>query len=144
MLGTCRVNIGKYKEALVAISHFLDVVEEPFWKAEALRDQAKAYLGLGKLQEARKSAEEGLKLRPKGVLNAELRLVQGDIAFQFKEYEEAAASYVVVVEFLANDKTLRPEALYKAYQALSKKGDTAQAKHYLNMLNEEFPDYLKK
>jgi len=144
MLGTCRVQLGKYEEALVAISHFLDVVEEPFWKAETLLDQAKAYLGLGKLKEAQKSAEQGLKLRPKGQLNAELRLVQGDVAFKSQKYAEAAASYVVVVEFLANDKKLRPEALYKAYQALSKKGDADQAKHYLDTLNKEFPDYLKK
>jgi len=144
MLGSARVELGENEEALVAITHFLDVVEEPFWKAETLLDQAKAYLALGKLDEAQKSVEDGLKLRPKGQLNAELRLAQGDVAFQSKKYGEAAASYVVVVEFLANDQKLRPEALYKAYQALSKKGDADQAKHYLDTLNKEFPDYLKK
>ena len=144
MLGNARVKIGKNKEALVAIAHFLDVVEEPFWKAETLLDQAKAYLGLSKLDEAKTSAEDGLKLRPKGRINAELRLVLGDIAYSAKDYAQAAASYVVVVEFQGNDKDLRPEALYKAYQSLTKKGDAKQAKHYLDQLNEEFPNYLKK
>jgi len=144
MLGKARVDIGKNEEALVAIGHFLDVVEEPFWKAEVLLDQARAYLGLGKLDEAKTSAEDGLKLRPKGRINAELRMVLGDIAYNAKDYEAAAAAYVVVVEFLVNDKDLRPEALYKSYQSLVKKGDADQAKHYLDTLNKEFPDYMKK
>lgn len=143
MLGGARVAIGKNEEALVAISHFLDVVEEPFWKAETLLDQSKAYLGLAKLDEAKVSAENGLKLRPKGRINAELRLVLGDIAFQAEDYTTAAAAYVLVVEFLGNDKELRPDAIYKSYQALTKKGEATQAKHYLDMLNDEFPDYLK-
>lgn len=144
MLGRARVDLGKNEEALVAIGHFLDVVEEPFWKAETLLDQAQAYLGLAKLDEAKTSAEDGLKLRPKGRVNAELRMVLGDIAYQAEDFAGAAAAYVVVVEFLINDKELRPEALYKAYQSLTKKGDPAQAKHYLDTLNKEFPDYLKK
>lgn len=144
MLGNARVKLGKNEEALVAIAHFLDVVEEPYWKAETLLDQSKAYLGLSKLDEAKTSAEDGLKLRPKGKINAELRLLIGDIAYNGKNYDEAAAAYVVVVEFLVNDKELRPEALYKAYQALTKKGDPEQAKHYQDLLNKEFPNYLKK
>lgn len=144
MLGNTRVSIGKNEEALVAIGHFLDVVEEPFWKAETLLDQSRAYLGLEKFDEAKASAEEGLSLRPKGQVNAELRMTLGDIAYAAKDYAAAAAAYVVVVEFLVNDKELRPEALYKAHLALTKKSDPDQAKHYLDTLNKEFPDYLKK
>lgn len=143
MLGHARVTIGKNEEALVAIGHFLDVVEEPFWKAETLLDQARAYLGLTKFDLAKGSAEAGLALRPKGMINAELRLTLGDIAYQAQDFNAAAAAYVVVVEFLVNDKKLRPEALYKAHQALSKKGDAEQAQHYLDTLKKEFPDYLK-
>lgn len=142
MLGKARVETGKYKEALAAIKNFLDVVEEPFWKADALLDQAKAHLGMENLAEAKASAEAGLQLRPKGRVNAELRLVLGDIAYNNKDYAAAAGFYVVVVEF-AGDKELRPEALFKAYQALQKKGDTEQARHYLDTLNKEFPGYLK-
>lgn len=144
MLGRTRVEIGKNEEALVAIGHYLDVVEEPFWKAETLLDQARAYLGLAKLTEAKTSAEDGLKLRPQGQVNAELRMILGDIAYQGKEYAEAAAAYVVVVEFIVNDKKLRPEALYKAHLALTKKGDVDQAKHYLDTLNKEFPSFMKQ
>ena len=143
MLGSARVETGKYKEALVAIKNFLDVVEEPFWKAEALLDQAKSYVGLSNLTAAKDSAEAGLQLRPKGRVNAELRLVLGDISYSRKDYGGAANFYVVVVEF-ADDRELRPEALFKAHQALDKKGDTAQSRVYLGMLNEEFPSYLKK
>jgi len=66
MLGTTQVETGQYKEALVAIQNFLDVAEEPFWKAEAFLDQAKAHLGLEDLVAAKTSAEAGLQLRPKG------------------------------------------------------------------------------
>lgn len=144
MLGRSRVEAGKYKEALVAIKHYLDVVEQPFWKAEALLDQAVAYLGLEDLAQAKQSAEEGLKLRPKGKVNAELRMILGDIAYNNKDYPVAAAYYVVVVQLFIDDKKLRPEALYKSYQALDKKGDVKEAKHYLDTLNKEFPNYLKK
>ncbi|NWK56326.1 tetratricopeptide repeat protein [Verrucomicrobiaceae bacterium N1E253] len=144
MLGHARVEIGKNEEALVALGHFLDVVEEPFWKAEALLDQAKAYLGVGKLDEAKTSAEDGLALRPKGDVNTALRLVLGDIAFSSQDYETAAKSYVVVVEVHEADKKVRADALYKLYQALNKSGKATEAKVYLNTLNKEFPDYLKK
>lgn len=143
MLGKARVETGNYKEALIAIKNFLDVVQEPFWQAEALLDQSKAYLGMENLAEAKKSAEAGLQLRPKGRINAELRLVLGDIAYNNKDYAAAAGFYVVVVEF-ADDKELRPEALFKAHQALLKKGDAEQARHYLETLNKEFPKYLQK
>ena len=142
MLGTTRVETKQYEEALVAIQHFLDVAEEPFWKAEAFLDQSKAYLGLGKTAEAQSSAEKGLQLRPKGRLNAELRLALGDIAYSNNDYNAAAASYVIVVEF-ADDQQIRPEALFKTYRALKKKGDEEQAKTYLDMLKKDFPDYLK-
>ncbi|MBK1856287.1 tetratricopeptide repeat protein [Verrucomicrobiaceae bacterium 5K15] len=144
MLGSARVETGKYEEALEAIKNFLDVAEEPFWKAETLLDQAKAYLGLEKLAEAKTSAEEGLQLRPKGSVNSELRMVLGDIAYNQKDYDTAAGLYVVAVELFTDDQKLRPEALLKAYQALEKKGDQEQAKHYLNTLNKEFPNYLKQ
>ncbi|BDS08256.1 hypothetical protein NT6N_32960 [Oceaniferula spumae] len=143
MLGKARVETGKYEEALVAIKNYLDVVQEPFWKAETLLDQSKAYLGLENLAEAKKSAEAGLQLRPKGSVNAELRMVLGDIAYNEKDFATAAQFYVVVVQF-TDDKNLRPEALFKSHQALLKKGDTEQARHYLNTLNKEFPNYLKK
>lgn len=144
MLGRSRVETGNYEEALTAIKHYLDVVEQPFWKAEALLDQATAYLGLEKLAEAKTSAEEGLALRPKGKINAELRMILGDIAYNEKDFAGAAAHYVVVVQLFVNDKELRPDALFKSYQALEKKGDAAEAKLYLDQLNKEFPDYLKK
>ncbi len=144
MLGKASVETGKYKEALVATQNFLDVVEQPFWKAETLLDRAEAFLGLEKLDDAKKCAEEGLQLRPKGRVNADLRMLLGDIAYNNKDYKAAAAYYVVVVQLFVDDKELRPDALYKSYNALLKKGDGEEAKHYLDKLNEEFPGYLNK
>lgn len=144
MLGDARVKLGKFEQALVAIKNFLDVEEQPFWRAEAMYDQSEAYLGLGRLAEAKASAEEALALRPKGRLNADLRMVLGDIAYKNNEFAAAAAFYVVVVQLFVEDQELRPEALHKAYLALKKKGDSKEADHYLKLLNEEFPEYDKK
>lgn len=144
ILGKACVETGKYEEALVATKNFLDVVEQPFWKAEVLLDRSEAYLGLEKLDDAKQCAEEGLQLRPKGRVNADLRMILGDIAYNNKDYPAAAAYYVVVVQLFVDDKELRPDALFKSYNALQKKGDEKEAKHYLNTLNKEFPDYLKK
>ena len=144
MLGKACVETGDYEEALVATENFLDVVEQPFWKAETLLDRAEAYLGLEKLDEAKKSAEDGLELRPKGRVNAELRMILGDIAYNGKDYAGAAAYYVVVVQLFVDAKQLRADALFKSYNALLNKGDVEEAKHYLETLKKEFPDYLKK
>lgn len=144
LLGSSRVKIGKYEEAFAPIKNFLDVEEEPFWRAEAYYDQAVAYLGVDKRAEAKESAESSLELRPAGKLNAEVRIILGDIAYKNKEYAEAAKFYVVVVQLFVDDEKLRPEALYKSHLALSKKGDTKEAADYLEILNKEFPDYLKK
>lgn len=143
MLGSTRVKTKKYEAALIAIKNFLDMEEEPFWRAEAYYDQSIAYLGINELEESKSSAEASLKLRPKGKLNAEVRLVLGDIAFENKEYAEAAAFYVVVVQLFIDDSELRPQALYKSHLALSKKGDEKQAAHYLSLLKKEFPSYLR-
>ncbi|MBT8036154.1 MAG: tetratricopeptide repeat protein [Verrucomicrobiae bacterium] len=143
LLGRARVETGDYEGALSAIKNFLDVVDQPFWKAESLLDQAEAYLGLDKLEEAQKSAEDGLKLRPKGQVNAGLRMILGDIAYHQKDYAGAAGYYVVVVQIFVGDKKLQPEALLKAYKALLKKGDEKEANHYLDTLKKDFPDYLK-
>ena len=144
MLGKACVTDGKYEEAIVATTNFLDVVEEPFWKAEALLDRAEAYLGLENLDEAKKSAEQGLELRPKGVVNAELRMILGDIAYNSSDFAGAAAYYVVVVQLFVDDDDLRSDALYKSYDALMQKGDQEEAKHYLDTLKKEFPNYLNK
>lgn len=144
MLGKACVETGKYEEALVATENFLDVVEQPFWKAETLLDRAEAYLGLENLAEAKKCAEEGLELRPKGGINAELRMILGDIAYNNKDYADAAAYYVVVVQLFVDDKELRSDALFKSYNALLKKGDVEESKHYLEVLKKEFPTYLKQ
>lgn len=144
MLGKACVSCGKYKEAVVATTNFLDVVEEPFWKAEALLDRAEAYLGLENLEEAKTSAEQGLELRPKGKVNAELRMILGDIAYNSSDFAGAAAYYVVVVQLFVDDEELRSDALYKSYEALRQKGDQAEAEHYLNTLKEEFPNYLNR
>ncbi|MDC0088346.1 tetratricopeptide repeat protein [Akkermansiaceae bacterium] len=144
MLGSARVKTKKYHGALVSIKNFLDVEKEPFWRAEAYYDQSLAYLGINELDEAKNSAEASLKIGPKGTLNAEVRIVLGDIAYEKKEYAEAAAFYVVVVQLFVDDTELRPEALYKAHLALSKKGDTKQAEHYLSLLSTEFPNYVEQ
>lgn len=143
MLGKACVTEGKYDEAIVATTNFLDVVEEPFWKAEALLDRAEAYLGLEDLEQAKTSAEQGLELRPKGMVNAELRMILGDIAYNSSDFAEAAAYYVVVVQLFVDDQELRSDALYKSYEALMQKGDQEEAQHYLDLLKKEFPNYLK-
>ena len=143
ILGSSRIKTEKYKESLDPIKNFLDVEENPFWRAEAYYDQAVAYFKLKEFAKAKNAAESAAALRPAGKLKAEVRIMLGDIAYAGKEYNDAAAFYVVVVQLFEDDLELRPEALYKSYLALSKKGDEKQAAHYLGLLDEEFPDYAK-
>ncbi len=141
LLGKSQVRNGNFEAALVSIDHFLEVADNGFWKAEALLDKSIALLGLSRVDDAEEIANQALAMKPSGRVNAELRLVLGDVAFARQDFEKAAGYYVVVVQLFVDDKDLKPKALYKSYQALSKKGDQAEAQRYLDDLKREFPDF---
>ncbi len=139
-LARARLALKRYDRALVAVNHYLDMETKPYPQADALLDKANILLGLNNYAEARKAAEDALALGVEGPITASLRLVLGDVSFAEGKYDDAAKYYGTTAEVFA-DKTLKPQALYKAAEALEKAGRVNDAVRYRAKLQQEFPDW---
>ncbi len=139
-LGKSLLETGKASDALKAIGHVLEVEDQPAWKADGLLDQARAYYQLGKYEESRKVADEGLALRPQGRTSAGLRIVSADLHAQKGSSAEAAADYLYVIEF-QDDADLRPLAIHRYSLLMDKQGKKEEAEKYRARLKQDFPNW---
>ncbi|MCB1131836.1 MAG: tetratricopeptide repeat protein, partial [Verrucomicrobiae bacterium] len=141
-LAKARIETGDGDGALAAVNHLLDVEENPAWKADGLLDRARALDLLDRPTEARKSVDEAMELRPQGRTSAGLRITSGDLHLKAGDPKQAAAEYLIVVNF-HEDKELKPLALSKLVEALEKQGDKTEAETYRQQLQREFPGWEK-
>ena len=139
-LAKARLGSRDPEGALTAANNLLTIEENPGWKADALLDRGRALLALKRHEEARKSADEALALRPQGHTSAGLNILVGDLELQAGDSKTAAGKYLIVVEF-HDDKELKPLALWKLIQALEQQGDRAEAEKYAAKLKTEFPNW---
>ena len=132
------VETGEFPNAIPALALLLERDENDFLKAESLYLKARSHFGLNALKESLDSAEEALGLKPQGRLNAEIRLLIGDIALSENKPAEAAKYYVVVAElFSDHDLAIEISALRRAAAALEDIGTPetlADAKRYRKRL----------
>lgn len=139
-LGKSRIEINQPKEALVAIGHVLEVEDQAAWKADGLLDRARGQYQLKQFDEARKSADEGMALRPQGRTSAGLLIVSGDLHVQKEKFGEAAADYLKVIDF-NQDADLKPLAIHKHILLLEKQNRNDEAEKYKAQLKSEFPNW---
>lgn len=139
-LAKALIEIGKFTEALPAITNLLDVEDNPAWKADGLLDRARALYGLKRFDESRKTADEALALRPQGRTSAYLRIVSGDLHIEEANLGKAAADYLYVINF-HDDADLKPLAIHKYIGVLEKQGNTAEAAKFKTKLAAEFPNW---
>lgn len=131
---------SKPGEALKTVENVIAVEDNPTQKADALLDKARAQMALKQDDEALKSINQALELRPEGRIGGGVRMLSGELKLRGGKTEEAAADFVYVVSFI-DDRDLKPRALWKLSQALTKKGDTAGAAKYDEQLKKEFPSW---
>ena len=83
-----------------------------------------------KPDEAQKIAEEIMTLQPEGRVNAEARLLAGDVQVERGRFEDAGKAFMGVA-LLYDDPTITPRALQKAAVAYEKAGkaEEAEASH---------------
>lgn len=143
-LAKARLALKRYEMAMSAVDMYLKEESQPYYKAEGLLCKAQIFYGMGKYNDAKKTAEEGLALGVEGPLLASLKIVLGDVAFALKEYDEAAKHYGTTAELFVSDKELKPQAIYKAKAALEKMNRTAEAAHFQSILDKEFPGWKPK
>jgi len=138
--GKCLSNQKKYGDAVRSFRRYLEMPLQPPDKAAGLIAMGEAQLGLAEYGEAQKSADEACLNQPEGRLNAEGRLLLGDIAFAQKDYEQASKTYLSI-SVVFDDPMLTPQALEKAYNALINMGNEVEAKKTLNKLQSQYPEY---
>jgi TolA-binding protein len=136
-------DLKNYQDATGAINHYLELATDPADRAQGFLVLGSAQLGAKDLDPATKSAEQALSLQPEGRLNAEARMLIGDIESARGNYENAARSYLSVA-LLYEDPEVTPRALEHAYGAFQKAGNEPQATKTLSELKTRFPNYTMK
>jgi tetratricopeptide (TPR) repeat protein len=139
-LGESQVENGSYESGIVALDHQLAAEERPAAKVKAHLLEGRAYVALGKMEEATTSAEAGLDI-DKETLSAQLRLILGNVAMAAKRFTEAIGSYGLGVGNW-EDATVTPLAMTKliqAYEATGTPENTAKAAAVRAELNNASP-----
>ena len=107
----------------------------------------KALIALGttkiaahKPDEAQKIAEEIMGLQPEGRVNAEARLLAGEVQLERGHFEDAGKTFMGVA-LLYDDPAITPRALAKAASAYQRAGKNEEADRLARELRERYPNY---
>lgn len=131
---------GKWPDAIADLAAFLQHGIHVEIRVRAMLDQANCHFKLGALGEAKQVSEDVLRLVRTGRLNAEARILLGDLAMAKELPEEAVQHYVIVAEFGA-DPVMLPQALHRLVEALEKQGKSEAAAAYRMELAAKYPNY---
>lgn len=129
---TC-LALGKHSEAHSSAEKFLQSASEPAPRARGHLAKARAALESGNTAEARASAEQAILFQPEGRLNAEARLLLGEISFAEGDHDSAARAFMAVSVLTDDPKTV-PRALQRAAEAYRLAGKDAEAEAALKEL----------
>jgi len=129
-----------YNWALQAITHVVNLEEDPARIVEILLYKGLCLKGQKKVDEAIKVAKEAMEMNPSGKVKAELLILIGDLNFDKKEFGTAAQHYALIPNFY-EDKELVPYALTRTIKSLEQNGQADEAKVYKEMLKKDFPNY---
>ena len=140
LLSKAQLKNEQWTNALIACDNLLSMEKEDARRVEAMLDKTKSLTGLKRYDEALKSGEEALALRPSGKTKAGLLLALGDLAALQSDHPAAAQHYVLIVETFQEDKSHK-EALYKLVHSLEKSGKAKDAASYKVQLKKEYPGY---
>jgi TolA-binding protein len=156
-LGMAFLETKNYEASIKAIDHFLAVTPDSAVRARGLMTKGRALLGLDKIPEAEKVAQEGLSFAKDGKPQALLLILEGDAALAagkkleaggdseaaLEKYKAAAGKFMFPAQFF-DDNELTPEAMDKAAQALDKAGQSEKAGDFRKLLKERYPAYKTK
>ncbi|MEI6871198.1 MAG: tetratricopeptide repeat protein [Verrucomicrobiota bacterium] len=142
-LANNRLTLKNHSGALDAVTAYLPLVNHPTSKARGLLVRAKAQLELGIGADAQKTVDEMIKIQPEGPLNAEARLVAGDIKVSEKNFD-AAAKLFESVSIVFDDEQIAPASMEKAYYAYRSGGKLKESMSVLNRLQSRYPEYARE
>jgi TolA-binding protein len=141
-LAEAEIQLGKTRDAAPLVAQYLETAREPSNRARGLQANAAVSLGRKDFDDAARLCDESLLLQPEGRLNAEGRLLSGEIAFARGDYEGAARAFMTVA-VLYDDSSVTPRALRRAADAYRKANNEHEAEKALQELQQRFPDFIK-
>jgi TolA-binding protein len=139
-LADAETKLKNFTGAEAAYEKYLQVATDPAAKAKTLLALGAAKIAAHKPDDAQKIAEEIMSLQPEGRVNAEARLLAGDVQLERQNFEEAGKAFMGVA-LLYDDPAITPRALQKAALAYQKAGKKEEADRVAKQLREKYPDF---
>ena len=139
-LGDTASKLKNFAEAEDAFAKYLQVATDPAGKAKVLLALGAVKIGAHKPDDAQKIAEEIMALQPEGRVNAEARLLAGDVQSERGNFDDAGKAFMSVA-LLYDDPAITPRALEKASLAYQRAGKTDEADRLARQLRERYPNY---
>jgi len=139
-LGDAAAKLQNFDEAENAFGKYLQIASDPAGKAKVLLALGAVKIAAHKADDAQKIAEQIMTLQPEGRVNAEARLLAGDVQFERGRIEDAGKAFMGVA-LLYDDPAITPRALQKAALAYQRAGKTDEADRVARQLRERYPNY---
>jgi TolA-binding protein len=139
-LGDAESRLKNFAEAENAYGQYLQTATDPAGKAKVLLALGAAKIGVHKPDDAEKIAQEIMTLQPEGQVNAEARLLAGDVQVERGNFDDAGKAFMGVA-LLYDDPAITPRALSKAAAAYEKAGKPEEAGKAARELHEKYPNY---
>ncbi|MFN2508183.1 MAG: tetratricopeptide repeat protein [Chthoniobacterales bacterium] len=139
-LADAQSKLGKFTAAEVSYERYLQTATDPAAKVKTLLALGATKIAAHKADDAQKIAEEIMSLQPEGRVNAEARLLAGDVQVERGRFEEAGKAFMGVA-LLYDDPTITPRALQKAASAYEKAGKKAEAAQAVEQLRTKYPEF---
>ncbi|MBR5522003.1 MAG: tetratricopeptide repeat protein [Akkermansia sp.] len=140
-LARARLELRQYQRGLEAAEHYVQMEQQPYRKAEGMRDMSQLLVGLNRAAEARKLCEDAIALGIDGPIKFSVFIALGDAYYVEGNYAEAAKYYGRTAN-VVSDKELKPIALYKIVSALKLSDKAGEAVQYEENLRTEFPGWV--
>nr|MBA3386791.1 tetratricopeptide repeat protein [Chthoniobacterales bacterium] len=139
-LADSQTKAGKFAAAEVSYEKYLQTSNDPAAKVKTLLALGATKIATHKADEAQKIADEIMGLQPEGRVNAEARLLAGEVQLERGRFEDAGKAFMSVA-LLYDDPTITPRALQKAAGAYEKAGKKAEADRATEQLRAKYPEF---
>ena len=139
-LGDAATRLKNLPEAEDAFARYLQTAKDPAGTAKVLLALGTVKISAHKPDEAQKIAEQIMALQPEGRVNAEARLLAGEVQLERRNFDDAAKAFKGVA-LLYDDPAITPRALDKAALAFRQAGKADEADRLSHELHERYPNY---
>ena len=140
-LADTQTKLKNFEGAEASYQKYLQVATDPAAKAKTLLALGATKISAHKPDEAEKIAEEIMALQPEGRVNAEARLLLGEVQLERQRFDEAGKAFMGVA-LLYDDPAITPRALHKAADAYQKAGKKEDADRLSKQLHEKYPNFV--